>query len=568
MRKKSSTASSLDIAGTIAFVLDVNQCVQQASPALCKLLGISAAAMAGKDLIDNFAPEWAKEKLRIFFVKTITGRLDPVEYPFFPLRKADGREIALNLRSLVLKDARGEVIGTCHSGELAAEASSIRHEGLCTVKELQHFLDSVPDVLYKLDRRGHITYANKPAEIITGRRLEQIIGHSIFDFLDVENRQIASAHRERTLQGHSVEFKIRLSSGRILRLREQPLRDEKGVVVGTFGTARDITEREITEQILKESEEKYRVLVDMLPFAVTIYQQRCIVFANPAFPALFGYADPEAVMGLDIMVLFPERQKGLIESYVRMRDAGDLGVPEHYCAMCARVDGTEFPAEIFVKDILFQGKPARQVVVVDLSERQKADDVVQESEQRYRSFLDFVEDNVFLLDPKGFFVFANQAFREKVGLSGKELERLHFRAFLARPDWVRFRRRLERVLRAEDVGSEEFWCQCNGQRRRVEVVSQPVYQSGKRVGMQSIMRDTAGARADEAARAIGALSGSPDAGTKGEPIFSIREACKYLGVFHMTLRNWERRGKIKSFRTPGGHRRYRKSELDRIKEDK
>ncbi len=58
-----------------------------------------------------------------------------------------------------------------------------------------------------------------------------------------------------------------------------------------------------------------------------------------------------------------------------------------------------------------------------------------------------------------------------------------------------------------------------------------------------------------------------------EKIFSISEAARYIGVFPLTLRNWEKRGLIRAFRTRGGHRRFRKSELDKIigmekKEDK
>lgn len=47
-------------------------------------------------------------------------------------------------------------------------------------------------------------------------------------------------------------------------------------------------------------------------------------------------------------------------------------------------------------------------------------------------------------------------------------------------------------------------------------------------------------------------------------IFSISEAAQYLGVFPLTLRNWEKKGLIKAFRTPGRHRRFKKSELDNI----
>ncbi len=47
-------------------------------------------------------------------------------------------------------------------------------------------------------------------------------------------------------------------------------------------------------------------------------------------------------------------------------------------------------------------------------------------------------------------------------------------------------------------------------------------------------------------------------------MFSISKAAKYLGVFSLTLRNWEKKGLIKVYRTPGRHRRYKMSDLDKI----
>ena len=49
-----------------------------------------------------------------------------------------------------------------------------------------------------------------------------------------------------------------------------------------------------------------------------------------------------------------------------------------------------------------------------------------------------------------------------------------------------------------------------------------------------------------------------------DKIFSISEAAEYIGVFSLTLRNWDKKGLISSFRTPGGHRRFKESELNRI----
>ncbi|MBU1084073.1 MAG: helix-turn-helix domain-containing protein [Candidatus Omnitrophica bacterium] len=50
-------------------------------------------------------------------------------------------------------------------------------------------------------------------------------------------------------------------------------------------------------------------------------------------------------------------------------------------------------------------------------------------------------------------------------------------------------------------------------------------------------------------------------------IFSISKAAEYVGVFPLTLRNWEKEEKIKAFRTPGGHRRFKQNELDKITGD-
>ncbi len=50
-----------------------------------------------------------------------------------------------------------------------------------------------------------------------------------------------------------------------------------------------------------------------------------------------------------------------------------------------------------------------------------------------------------------------------------------------------------------------------------------------------------------------------------DKIFTIAEAARYLGVFPLTLRNWEKKGLLKAFRTLGGHRRFKRSELDKIR---
>ncbi|MDD5347946.1 MAG: helix-turn-helix domain-containing protein [Candidatus Omnitrophica bacterium] len=49
-----------------------------------------------------------------------------------------------------------------------------------------------------------------------------------------------------------------------------------------------------------------------------------------------------------------------------------------------------------------------------------------------------------------------------------------------------------------------------------------------------------------------------------EDIMTISEAARFVGVLPLTLRNWEKKGMLRPFRTLGGHRRFRKSDLERI----
>src|SRR5688500_11184478 len=76
-----------------------------------------------------------------------------------------------------------------------------------------------------------------------------------------------------------------------------PLRDENGEIAGVVGISRDITEKRRTENILRESEERYRSLFELSPDGIVVCYDKHIVYANNAAVRLFGGTSADDVVG-------------------------------------------------------------------------------------------------------------------------------------------------------------------------------------------------------------------------------------------------------------------------------
>ncbi len=66
-----------------------------------------------------------------------------------------------------------------------------------------------------------------------------------------------------------------------------------------------------------------------------------------------------------------------------------------------RADGEEFPAEVFASDIVYRGRPATQVVVIDVTERVRMQQAIRDSEARFRSLFAAMTDVILILDAEG-----------------------------------------------------------------------------------------------------------------------------------------------------------------------
>ena len=142
--------------------------------------------------------------------------------------------------------------------------------------------------------------------------------------------------------------------------------------------ARDATERKLAEQDLRESEERYRRLVELNPDAIVVVSEGQIVFANPAEATLMGASSPEELIGKSATdLLHPEDRTTVEERLRRIDEEGEASQVSE--GKIVRLDGQVRDIEAVGASIIYQGKKAVQIIARDITDRKRAE----EAERRW-----------------------------------------------------------------------------------------------------------------------------------------------------------------------------------------
>ncbi len=214
-----------------------------------------------------------------------------------------------------------------------------------------------------------------------------------------------------------------------------------------FELAIDITNRKRAEEALRESEERYRTLVEESFDGIFVQKGPRIVFANRRLHEMLDYAEGEMEGMHHWLVYHPDYQE-LTRERARARMRGE-DVPARYEVRLQRKDGSAFDGEILARRIMFGEDPGIQVWVRDITERKRAEKALRESEEKYRSLVEGSIQGVLVLQDFRI-VYANRRCEEITGYSVEELLSLPSEAvvnLIHREDqamvWGRFRDRLQ-----------------------------------------------------------------------------------------------------------------------------
>lgn len=286
-------------------------------------------------------------------------------YAFVQIKTATARRQEEKMRELVK-------IQTQHLREEIEERKLAEAELRKSRALYQDLVETAQDVIWRCDKEGRFTYLNVAATLVFGEKVEEILGKTIFDYFPPEEVEHAKKNFNIILASdnpHEYETIIRRADGRnaYVILKAKRLYNEEGTIIGVGGTFYDITERKYVEERLRESEERYRNVVQSMPVAILILRDERIIFANTKALQIFKVQSEVEIWGKKILPLIdPSSQLIFLECV--------LGNKREICRQpleltCRTLDGRKLIIELNWLPMEIMGAKVLQLVLQDITER-------------------------------------------------------------------------------------------------------------------------------------------------------------------------------------------------------
>ena len=243
-----------------------------------------------------------------------------------------------------------------------------------TLRRYQLLAGEARDAMLFVRRRdGRILEANRAAESMYGHSRDELLGLTVHDLRAAEaasrtGAQMAAAAGDGIL--FETRHRRRDGSTFPVEVSSRGTATMDGEVV-LLSIVRDISDRVRAEQALRDSEDRYRGLVDLSPEAIIVHGDGRYLFANPAAATLLGAAAPADLVGLPVLDTIHPDERETVVARVEQARLGQVTPLAH--RRWVRLDGRVVDTEVTGAGIEFGGRPAVQIMVRDIGERVRAE---------------------------------------------------------------------------------------------------------------------------------------------------------------------------------------------------
>ncbi len=422
---------------------------------MAEMLGYTKSEMLGKHLF-SFMDEHGVELAKRYLERRQQGIKERHDFEFI---KKDGNRIYTSLDTAPITDEKGNYSGAIAAMHNITERKQVEALLTKTLNEYENIMNTVPDIIYLLDLHQNLIKWNRKGEIVTGFSAEEVMGKNVLDFFPEEDKAIISkAIREVFGKGFGeAEGHLLCKDGTLIPYRWTgvPLKDEQGKVIGLVGIGRDITRRKQAEKALKDSEERYRTLVETA--LVGVYRTNLkgeFLYANQALSTLFEFDSPEEMMSSGVLPRYknPKDREVLIENLKKKE----------------KVDNLEL--EVFtktgkIKNILMNATLDGDVIsgmALDITERKKAEESLRETRDYLEKLLNYANAPIIVWDPKSIITGFNHAFERLTGYTDKEVIGRELHVLFPETSQEESLKKIARTLSGEHWESVEIPILCKG----------------------------------------------------------------------------------------------------------
>jgi PAS domain S-box-containing protein len=392
--------------------------------AMAKLMGCSTKDLVGRTISSLHPPkDWTK-KIKAEFQKHLNSKLLPFSSEI-PVRRKDGSVFYADISSSSLT-INGEKYFSAFFHDITERKQA--EEALKKSEEkYRGILETMGEGYYEVDLNGNITFVNDAACRMHGYARQEIIGMSNRNITTPETakkihqifEQVYKTGRRATTSEHET---IRKDGSKIwIETSIDLCRDASGKKTGFKGIIRNITEQKLVQENLRQSEENFRRSLDESPLGIRIVTaDGKTIYANQAILDIYGYKTIEELNKT------PLKKRYTPESYAdylarkALRDQGKES-PTEYEINIVRKNGKIRNLQAFRKEIVWNGKKQFQVIYNDITKQKAAEKALQQSEEKYRTILETMEEGYYEVDLAGNTTFVNDAMCNIHGYSRQEI---------------------------------------------------------------------------------------------------------------------------------------------------
>jgi len=471
-----------------------------------RISGYRREEVLGEHYPTIFLPPELREE-----VERITKDIFAGRYPSYAegaIITKDGERHVIRWSNMPLRDPDGEITGVIAFGQDITER--VRAEKALRESEERYrsLFNHVPVGLYRTSPDGEILDVNPALVQILGYPdRETLLAVNTSDlYVDLEELKRWQILIEREGVVRNFEVRLRRYDGTVVWAEDstRTVFDADGRVLYYEGVMEDITERKRAEEALRESEERYRRLVELSPNAILIHSDGKIVFANPATVKLLGTSGAEQLVGKSVLDFAHPDYREIAQKRIRQVLETQTGVPLIE-EKIVRLDGTEIDVEIMAVPFTYQGKPAVQVVARDITKRKRAEKALARERDLLHLLMDNVPDHIFFKDRESRVIRTNGAHAQALGFADPQemIGKTDF-DFFPREYAQRYYEREQEIMRSgQPMINEELEIPLpNGQTMWLSITKIPLSDaSGRITGLVGISRNiTERVRAEKALR--------------------------------------------------------------------
>ncbi len=340
-----------------------------------------------------------------------------------------------------------------------------------SVERMRMITDNVAAVIIHFDADQCYRFVNDAAVEVLGRPREHIIGQRVTDILDKDFHAILAPYIERALSGEQVTFegerKAPDGGCTIFQSTYLPQFDEHGQVVGCYLVSVDVTERKRVETEARENEKRLRTITDNVAATIIYFDaDERYQFANKAAAEMHGRS-PKDIIGRNLREVHGEAEYKLIEP--RIREALS-GAEVSFEQERLTEDGQRrYYQTTYLPDNGQNGEVVGiYVLLVDITERKLAENILQDDEQRLRLITDNMPANIAYFDADQRVQFVNKGVEELHGLSRDQIIGKRAYEFQSKDAYRDLGPKIERALAGEEVVFEQTRVAADGSLRHFQ----------------------------------------------------------------------------------------------------